>query len=492
PGMVVDGEGNLFLAEESRHRIRKVDRSGVITTVAGTATAGGAGGSDTGGFNGNERPAASALLNRPVDVEIGPNGILYFADKANGMIRSVDRTGIIRVVIGSGLALSSTCDSPLPDAQVTSLVPTNPVADTDGSVYFIASTVGRVMRLDGAGTVTPVTDLRTGCIGTAPCVDPKGRPRVARPSALALGPEKALYILDGGDNRVAVLNLGRRTLRAQGLTVKQGELATVAGNGKIGKGGDGGPATDAQISAARSIALDRAGNLIIADTGNQALRQVDAKGIITPVLAPAARGGGVCCNRVALVATGPGDTLYLTEDRGGIWIQNRGKVEIIAHGQVVPPGMSKLVVGGGANGLEGEGDPAAVSRLQAISGMTHDGKGNLYVAEQPASIRRIDADGILTTAAGPGVSGFNGDGLKARLTSLSQPSSVAIDRCGDLLISDTGNNRIRRLNLVSTCPEPDVEHSADAESRSRWPLVGGILIVTAAAVVSWRRLSART
>jgi len=393
------------------------------------------------------------------------------------MIRSVDRTGIIRVVIGSGLALSSTCDSPLPTAQVTSLVPTNPVADTDGSVYFIASSVGRVMRLDRAGTVTPVTDPRTGCIGTAPCADPKGRPRVARPSALALGPEKALYILDGGDNRVAVLNLGRRTLRAQGLTVKQGELATVAGNGKIGKGGDGGPATDAQISAARSIALDRSGNLIIADTGNQALRQVDAKGIITPVLAPAARGEGVCCNRVALVAPGPGDTLYLTEDRGGIWIQNRGKVEIIAHGQVIPPGMSKLVVGGGANGLEGEGDPAAVSRLRAISGMTHDGKGNLYVAEQPASIRRIDADGILTTAAGPGVSGFNGDGLKARLTSLSQPSSVAIDRCGNLLIADQVNDRVRRLNLVGTCGAAESASTGEGGGASR--LVGLFALVAA-------------
>lgn len=494
PGMAADGDGNLFLAEESRHRIRKVDRSGTTTTVAGTGTTRGAAGERPGGgFNGNNRPATEARLDQPVDVEISPGGVMYIADKGNGLVRTVDKSGTIRAVIGSGLALSSTCrpeSAAVPPAETAALAPTDPVAAADGSVYFLASAVGRVMRLDPSGTVEPLTDPLTGCLGTSPCERAGGRPRVARPTGLALGGNGGLYILDGGDNRVVVLNVGDGTLTAHGVRVKPGELKTVAGTGTIGSSGDGAPATEGQINGARSIAVDAEGNLFIADTGNGAVRQVDVDGTITTLVPAAPAGEDACCRRPLAVAAGPDDNLYVVEGGGGVWLLNRGVQDVVVHGQGIPPGTAKLVAGGGGYGVGGEGGPAITGQFQDVTGIAWDGKGSLFVADQPASVRRVDAAGNLTTVAGLGSPSFNGDGLRGRLTGLRRPASVAVDRCGNLLIADSGNDRLRRLNLAVSCP-PLATGGSGLGGLRTWLLVPAFGIVAAIGAVSWRRRQAR-
>ncbi|MEJ7764717.1 MAG: hypothetical protein WKF86_04420, partial [Acidimicrobiales bacterium] len=235
-------------------------------------------------------------------------------------------------------------------------------------------------------------------------------------------------------------------------------------------------------------------NLVIADSANGVVRQVDSKGVITTILPPAAKGQTTCCQRPTLLARGPADSLYVVESEGGIWLFNRGTLDVTAHGQVVPPGASTLVAGGGGYGIGGEDVAAAGAEVQGVLGLAVDGKGNLFLAEGESSVRRVDARGTLTTVAGTGTPSFNGDGLKARLTGLHQPSFLTIDRCGNLLLSDTGNDRVRRLNLEPTCPELVVPRSGFVGSRRMWLLglaLAGTLAAVAFAAVSSRRRSVR-
>jgi sugar lactone lactonase YvrE len=292
-GMAFDNSGNLYLSDWGNYRVRKVDTNGIITTVAGNGA---------GGYSGDGGPATNASLLGNSGVAVDSSGNIYIADGSNNRVRKVDTNGIITTVAGNGTGGDS-----------------------------------------GDGTAATNAEL-WGASGV--CLDSAGN----------------LYIADYRNNSVR--------------EVTNGIIKTVAGLGGAGFSGDGYPARMASLKWPFAVALDRTGNLYIADSGNGRVRKVNASGIITTVA-----GNGTC--------TYPGD--------------------------------------GGA---------ATNAGLCGAQSVVMDGNGNMFIADFEGScIREVSTNGVITTVAGNGTPTYSGDGGAATNAGISQPSGVALDAAGNLFIN---------------------------------------------------------
>jgi len=246
---------------------------------------------------------------------------------------------------------------------------------------------------------------------------------------MAIDPAGNVYIADSGNFRVRKVNTA-------------GIISTYAGNGVSGFSGDGGPAVNASISDALSVALDAAGNLYIADSSNRRIRMVAPGGTITTVAGTGVQGytgdGGP-----AIGAT-LGRPVALTLDVAG----NLYYVDSVNQcvRRIDTNGIITTVAGNGVQAFAGDGGPAISASLAFPLGIALDSRGNMYVADANNNrIRMINSSGIITTVAGDGSGGFSGDGGQAVNASLNIPSDVAVDGAGNLYIADAGNNRIREV-----------------------------------------------
>ena len=227
-------------------------------------------------------------------------------------------------------------------------------------------------------------------------------------------------------------------------------ISTVAGKGKFEViSGDGGPATAAGLHFAHGVALDRDGNLYIAENFNR-VRRVDRKGVITTVAGDPVRGGieqdkgdadRTHVETPMAVALGPDGSLYIADGSSRIrridWTKDRTKKDQIT-----------TVAGKrGGGDLSGDGGPAKDATLRRPSGLAFGPDGSLYIADTGNSvIRRVGLDGIINTVAGDRVSILKGDGGPATKASLSIPSGITVGPDGSLYIADTGNHRIRKVS----------------------------------------------
>ncbi len=250
------------------------------------------------------------------------------------------------------------------------------------------------------------------------------------PTGVALDGAGNLYIADASNRRI-------RKVDAAGV------ITTVAGNGRQGYGGDGGPAVAAQLSFPIGVALDGAGNLYIADSVSNSIRKVDAAGVITTVAGDGTRGyGGDGGAAVAARLYGP--TGVAPDGAGNLYIADGGNSRIR---KVDAAGVITTVAGDGVLGNSGDGGPASAARLISPRGVALDGAGNLYIADSVGNrIRKVDAAGVITTVAGDGTEGFSGDGGPATAAQLRDPTGVAVDGAGNLYIADWYDNRIRKVD----------------------------------------------
>ncbi len=238
-------------------------------------------------------------------------------------------------------------------------------------------------------------------------------------------------------------------------------LATVAGGGSAGApgfGGDGGPATAAQFANPSGVAVDGVGNVFVADTANQRIRRIDAAaGTITTVAGGAANGApGLGGDR------GPATAARLNSP-AGVAVDASGNVFIAdtANNRIrridAATGTITTVAGGaakGAPGFGGDGGAATGAQLNSPSGVAVDGKGGILIADTANNrIRRIDATtGTITTLAGgvaDGAPGFGGDGGAPMSAQLNGPAGVAVDTAGTVSIADTANQRIRLIDAAT-------------------------------------------
>ncbi len=258
-GVAIDAAGNLYIAELINHVIRKINTSGIISTFAGTSTA---------GYSGDGGPATSAKLYLPASVAIDAIGNIYFTDHGNNVVRKVNTSGIISTIAGTGTAGYSGDGGSATSAKLNE--PTGLDIDALGNVY-IADYINNVVRkINTSGIIS--TFAGTGIAGYSGDGGPATSAKLYWPAGIAVDAFGNLYISDVNNSVIRKVNTS-------------GIISTFAGTGIIGYSGDGGLATMAQLSSCLSgLAIDIAGNLYIADRDNNVIREVGVCMSATPLI----------------------------------------------------------------------------------------------------------------------------------------------------------------------------------------------------------------
>jgi NHL repeat len=421
-GTALDHSGNLLIADYGNSRIRAVPaRSGTfygqqmtkgdIYTIAGGGTSG----------LGDGGPATSAALDRPGGVAVDAAGNLVIADLYNGRIRLVAaRTGTfygqqmtkgdIYTIAGGGTgdlsdggpATSVAIGSPL---KVT-LDATGNLLIADAYDHLIAMVAVRTGTFYGQqmteGDIYIVAG--TGAPGFSGDGGPASSAELDYPFGVAVDPAGNLLIADLLNNRIRAVAASTGTFYSVPMT--EGDIYTIAGDGTGGFRGDGGPAISARFNQPADVAVDPAGNLVIADGGN---------------------------HRVRMVAAGAGTLYGVPMARGDVY----------------------TIAGNGTAGFYGFGRPATSAELNNPYGVAVDPAGNLLIADTRNNRVRVVAAsagtfygramgaGKIYTAAGRPGGAFPGDGGPGTSAALRGPTGVAADLAGNLVIPDTGNNRVR-------------------------------------------------
>ncbi len=435
--VAVDDAGHLYIADTGNHRIRAVDlASGLISTVAGNGTD---------GYSGDGGQAIQAALSTVGGIAVSA-GFLFLADSANHVIRQVDlATGVISTLAGTGSAGYGGDGGPAAEAFLST--PWTLALDGLGHLFVADTGNGRVRQVDLAtGTITTVAGGGSNSPGDG------GQATAARIDTLAgLAADTAgnVFFVDQGlmdpmdPEASSWSSVVRRVSRATGV------ITTVAGNGTAGLGGDGGSATAAALNYPTGLAVTSSGRLLIADTGNGRVRQVDfVADVITTVAGGGTDDGGQAVD-VALPYAGA----ITTDASGRLFVGDGSRVRQVD----LATGVITTIAGTGVSGFSGDGGPATAAQLSHAAGLAVDG-GYLYIADaQNARIRRVDlSTGVIATFAGTGVQGYSGDGGPALAARLSDVGSLAVDGAGHLFLR-TGwsyvnpgyNDRVRMIDLAT-------------------------------------------
>jgi DNA-binding beta-propeller fold protein YncE len=333
-----------------------------VTTVAGTGVK---------GFTGDGGPADEAQVNNVYGLGRGPDGLLYFCDMDNNRIRRILANGNIETVAGNGKAALNGDGGPAIKASMN--MPYEIAWDKAGNLHFV--------------------------------------------------------------------ELGNHCVRR--VDVKTGLITTVAGTGKLGFSGDGGPATKAQLSQPHSLAFDAQGMLYICDIGNHRVRRVDPKtGMITT-------WGGTGEKKTAPddspITGSPlfGPRAITFSADGACWLALREGNAVLKLD--TKAGTLKRVAGNGKSGFTGNGGPALQASLAGPKGIALDAQGNVYLADTEShSIRYIDVKkGTLEVLVGNGKKGDGPDGGDPLKCQLNRPHGVFVDQDGSVYIGDSENHRVR-------------------------------------------------
>jgi uncharacterized protein (TIGR03437 family) len=409
-GVAVDAAGNLYIADAGTNRVRKVS-GGMISTVAGNGTR---------GFSGDGGPATSASLDGPEGVAVDAAGNLYIADTNNYRVRKVSG-GTISTVAGNGILGFSGDGGPATSASLGA--PWGVAVDAAGNFYLADPYNNRVRKVSG-GTISTVAG--NGTRGFSGDGGPATSASLDGPGGVAVDGAGNVYIADQSNQRV------RRVIG--------GRLTTIGGNGGFKFSGDGGPATSASLNRPKGVAVGAAGNLYIADTENNRVREVRG-GIISTMAGNGTRGFsgdggsavGASLYRPSDVAMDAAGNLYIADTEN-----NRVR-------KVSGPTIS-TVAGNGTRGFSGDSGPATNASLNRPKGVAVDAAGNLYIADTNNHRVRMVRGGTISTVAGSGDGIFAGDGGLATNAALSAPEGVAVDAAGSLYIADTGNSRVRKVS----------------------------------------------
>ena len=248
-GITCDNIGNIYFADALNNRVRKIDTSGIITTIAGNGTA---------GYNGDNISAISAEVNIPHSVARDTHGNLYISDAENHRIRMINTDGVITTIAGTGIA-NYTGDNGLADtAEIDA--PYGIAVDNIDNVYFSDVVENVVRKIDTAGIIT--TFAGKGILGFGGDNGPADSAKLDNPACIAIDNSNNVYVADIYNSRI------------RKITAPTGIISTVAGDGVGGFSGDNGLAINAEMFEPTGVAIDSAGNLYIADFANSRIRYI--------------------------------------------------------------------------------------------------------------------------------------------------------------------------------------------------------------------------
>jgi sugar lactone lactonase YvrE len=521
-GLAVDGSGNIFVAEYYSGRVRRIDaRAGIITTVAAgslgwtpdialdsggnllivhlhivsrvdaatgavTTVAG-----SVSGFGGDGGPATAALLRQPEGIVVDGAGNVLISDSYNSRVRRVDgATGLITTIAGGG----SSWNEGIPATEAIVGGPKGLAVDASGNLLVAEAGNSRIRRVDArTGIITTVAGNRLGFFGDG---GPATAAALRTPTSVAVDFARNIYVADTADNRIRKVDAttGVMTTIASATTVSglyeplavavdgagnlffagckwsyrvwrrdagTGTITVVAGTGEYGYSGDGGPATAAKLFCPAGLALDRAGNLFIADRDNSSVRRVDSATGVISTFAGTGKPGFSGDGGPATAAMLDWPSAVAVDSRGNVFISDRDnhRIRRVDGGA----GIITTVAGTGSRGFGGEGGPASAAMLASPFGIAVDRADDLFIADRENHrIRRVDAaTGVITSIAGSGRAGYSGDGGPATAAGLAFPDGLTVDGSGNIFIADTGSNRVRAVFECVTVGPPSLASPAE-------------------------------
>jgi sugar lactone lactonase YvrE len=433
-GMVADGAGNLYLTDYSA--IRKITPDGIITTVAGASNPG----EDLfGSFSGDGGPAIQARFNSPAGLTLDAEGNLLISDNGNRRIRKIDSSGVISTMVNGTDGLRDNGPATLASLDYPSSV----TVDPSGNLFIADADNYRIRKVGTDGVIS--TLFGDGASGYSGDGGPAQEALFGDLSDISFDANGNFYLVDYYNNRI-------RRVGADGV------IRTIAGSGGAGYAssfmGDGGPATRAEILTPGGIAFDAAGNLYFADTDNNRVRKIDTAGIISTVA-----GNGVLNNDFESGFSGddgPATKAQLysplsvaVDKKGNLYIADLYNHRIR---KVNPEGTITTVAGNGAldslkeSGFSGDGGPATQTQINYPTSVVVDPDGTLFIADFGNDrIRKVTVDGIISTVAGNGVWGDDGDNGPSAQATLAGPNSLELDRWGNLYVVESATHRVRKI-----------------------------------------------
>ena len=480
-GLAVDSAGNLFIGDTQNYVIREVTKStGVIKTVAGNHSS---------GYSGDSAAATSAQMTSAYGLSVNSAGtVVTFADYSNQRIRQFTVGGNINTVAGNGTGCTGTCGE-TGSATVAELYYPVGVAQSGTTYYFANTDNYAVDTFTVGGNLNRVAGNHIYNLETVTNGVPANGVVLNYPFGIATDSTGNVYVADSHDFMV-------RESTSAGL------VNFFAGDGTAGFTGDGAAATSAELNQNFGVAKDSAGNVYIADTYNCLIRKVNTSGVISTF------AGDVVSFNPRCGYTGDGSLATSAElyYPYGVAVDGKGNV-YIADSQnsvvrkVTGTTITTIAGIGGEAGYSGDGGPATSAQInypQALAvdpagnvfiaeyngcrvrevnaasgtittvagngtctftgdgvavqngledpqGIAVDANDNLFIADLSSRVRWVSPNGIMTTIAGTGYSGYTGDGALATSLDLSEPTGVALDSTGNILVADYNNFRVRKI-----------------------------------------------
>lgn len=447
--VLADSNGNLYVADAGNNTIRKISASGAVTTFAGSAGV-------TGHADGN---GAAASFNAPLGLGIDSLGNVYVADTGNRLIRKITPEGAVTTLYAGGSFVSVAVDAggnvfamdgndclltkitpsgvatevPGPNSEAwCQLAPTDPILtipptpptyqdaglanDNAGNIYVAAS--GAIDKIAPDGAISNVLNV-AGLRSPAIAVDKLGNMFVLPQSAY---------------------NNGETAFTIEMIT-PAGIVSTLAGaNGNVGSTDGKGAA--AEFNNPRGIAVDTAGNVIVADFGNDTIRNITSAGVVSTLAGVAPAPGSA--DGVGAAASFNAPQGMASDSSGNLYVADSGNNTIRV---ISPSGAVKTLAG--STGVTGNADGSGgAASFNLPMGVAVDGAGNAYVSDtRNCTIRKITPAGATTTLAGQAGMCGNADGTGA-IARFNNPQGMAIDCSGNILVADTGNNAIRKVTAT--------------------------------------------
>jgi photosystem II stability/assembly factor-like uncharacterized protein len=420
-GLSLDAKGNLFFDDSINCVIRRVDaNTHIITTVAGNGKY---------GYSGDKGPATSAELAGPIGVFVDGSGNIFIADTDNDVIREVTN-GKIYTIAGNGQAGYAGDGGLATGAELSG--PSGVATDRSGNL-FIADEYNSVIRKVAASTKTIGSYAGNGFESYAS----DGRPAT---SAQINGPAGAFVDLSGN---IFIADTYSNVIRK--VSASTGKISTVAGNGSEGYSGDGGSAVRAELAEPCGVFVDGFGNIYIADTYNNVIREVAAPTGEISTVAGNGSWGYIGDGGPALNAQLSGPCAVFVDRTGNMFIAD--SYNSVVREVEASTGKIVTVAGNGAWGYSGDGGAAIGAAMKFPAGLFVDASGNIFIADSDNHVvQEVTAStGKIRTVAGNGTPGYSGDGNPATSAQLNTPSGVYVDGGGNIFITDSANNVVREV-----------------------------------------------
>jgi mucin-19 len=462
-GLVVDSAGSVYVADTGNNRIRKIDINSNVTTLAGS-TSGFANGLGT-----------AAQFNVPYGVAVDSAGSVYVADQLNNRIRKIDTSSNVTTLAGS---TSGSANGQGTSAQFNQ--PYGVAVDSAGIVY-VADLFNNLIRKIATESITTTTSVITTVAGSNAGFADGANGQFNSPQGISLSGSN-IYVADTGNNRIRLIMPGTSS------TVSQATVTTLAGSGVFGTAN--GQGTAAQFDIPYGVAVDSAGIIYVSDTGNDRIRKIDTSSNVTTLAGSTpgfSNGQGTAAqfynpgavaidsagiiyvadttnNRIrkidinSNVTTLAGSTQGFSNGQGtsaqfyqpiGIAVDSAGYVYVTEYGtnliRKIDTSSNVTTLAGSTQGFaDGQGTAAQFNSPQ---GVAVDSAGIIYVADTlNHQIRKIDINSNVTTLAGSTQGFANGQGTSAQF---NVPIGVAVDSAGIIYVTDNGNNKIRKIDILS-------------------------------------------